>query len=1053
MATITQSPARRLLDSTSAPVTDSSQRLFSWLQRLGALAILVAVLVGFNIFITQVFLYPQVRDYHANWHGAAWIQVPNSTGSVGYFHKDFTLETTPDSAFMTVEGQQTYNLYVNGQPLDNTAIDFRNGVIFDTNIYDIAPFLTTGLNTVAIRVVNADAGAAAIRAVLGITIAGQTQYFPTDTSWRATSDVTLTNLFLSTQTGSYVYPTFDDTAWSNAALYSGVPPRDGIIPFNPATFELPMPTQWYAAGPYQDGYYFRTVNLPATNEVWMRVSATGDATIYLNGQRIIEQPVRIPLDQTNTSPPSHVQITTGIFDVSPYLHSGLNTVAVHVASNSFSPGTNTLSTQESAMTLDLLAVRQDGSIEQLGNDAAWTASAQSTPGWTTGTGSAQWGAANIVAGDTVSTQPPYKIPALVIESPDTVTLVIWYVLISLVGLLCIVAGITLLLRFRVADGSFARRLDASLELMAVAMAPVLALMILLWIISFEPILPRPFPATPFWLGVTIALAVIAYLFVFAFAGAKPVRTFTESAKARLANHPRLRLALVLSPVVLMLLVGAYCVFYQLGYENFWQDELASIYAAKGVMTTGLPAWPTGILYTKAELFTYLLAIPMALFGFGPYALRSLSALEYLASLAMIYWLGRYFFNRWVGLLAMGIALFSNIELYWGRQARMYQQAQLMFLVVLFLFYRALRREAKPRDIYLAMAAVVVMYLSHEETFIVLPAILGYFLIVLIREKRDFLQNKHWWIAGSGAAIIIVGQLVIWRLTRHPIIGTDRTERPLIGWHPENIFYYARLLFFSRSERNETLADLGDVSLIAMIALLLSMFSRKRELRYLSFFLGVSLITLSTMLSITDVRYVYSIQPIIYLLAAWLLVSIIQFIGTLANRRLPTVAGRALVILTAALVVITILGDPTPSWSTFSLATSRTFGLPYQHRIPDYVDAGNYIKAHWQPGDIIISMAPANDVMFYIGKPTYSVYTSQVLYVFEQNGHITNSYVGSQMIINQNDFNAVLAKYHRIWIVVVSGGNNTIGIAGSTPILTNFQEVYEDAGAFVYLRTG
>ena len=63
--------------------------------------------------------------------------------------------------------------------------------------------------------------------------------------------------------------------------------------------------------------------------------------------------------------------------------------------------------------------------------------------------------------------------------------------------------------------------------------------------------------------------------------------------------------------------------------------------------------------------------------------------------------------------------FSPIALTWGREARMYEQAQL-FTNTFYLIYRAMHERQRAYLIYLAVASLVVTYLSHEETFIICP---------------------------------------------------------------------------------------------------------------------------------------------------------------------------------------------------------------------------------------------------------------------------------------------------------------------------------------------
>src|SRR5260370_1355418 len=95
--------------------------------------------------------------------------------------------------------------------------------------------------------------------------------------------------------------------------------------------------------------------------------------------------------------------------------------------------------------------------------------------------------------------------------------------------------------------------------------------------------------------------------------------------------------------------------------------------------------------------------------------------------------------------------FSPISLVWGRQVRMYEQAQVLTLLVLYLFFKAVHERQRVRFIYLAIGCLVLDYLSHEEVFIILPAIVICVLFISKEAKKPLpsvFYNKHWWIAAS-----------------------------------------------------------------------------------------------------------------------------------------------------------------------------------------------------------------------------------------------------------------------------------------------------------------
>jgi len=165
--------------------------------------------------------------------------------------------------------------------------------------------------------------------------------------------------------------------------------------------------------------------------------------------------------------------------------------------------------------------------------------------------------------------------------------------------------------------------------------------------------------------------------------------------------------------------------YHISYEPFWQDELSSYYASLYIMSHGYPAFPSGFIYPKGELFSYIMAVLMSIFGTGGKLVpRCISTTEYLASLPIYYILGQKLTNRKIALLATAMLAFSPYTMVWSRQARMYEQAQFLAIFVVYMFWHAIQLRNQKRPIYLAMLALLIAYFSHEEIFIAFPSIIA-----------------------------------------------------------------------------------------------------------------------------------------------------------------------------------------------------------------------------------------------------------------------------------------------------------------------------------------
>ncbi len=1055
MATTTQLLEKLLPDSISErPRTDSdsrTRRVWSLLKGVHPLSwlVLCVALLALNLFAYETLLVPQPRNYHADWLGARWITAPNISGTTAFFRKSFDLGALPRGAFLEVQGSQSLEIYANGTQLDNTDDDFAAGATNRAYVYDVTPFLQTGRNTIALCAMNRDDGTPAMRAVIGLAFGDQRQTLPSGSTWLATGSSQIAGGPCSiTSVRDWASPGYNDEAWQNATALTTKAPPDGVMPERPITFETPVATTWLSAGSGSDAFLYRAVNLPSTSDAWLRVASSGQAQVFLNGHQIVAQPAKVQHNPSGHALPAEAIVTNGIYDITPFVHSGENTLGVHVTTIGADLKSGTPRARPAAMTLDLFVTNGGGQVTHIVADHSWWASASATPEWQTGAGTDHWSSAipidsSVFGPRSAPFLPTGDVSMLGAEMKDPVSVIRVLLLTTLLfGLVCAFAVSIQMLRRR-----RARNVSAAIDRVALAMIPMEALIALLIALNLEPLMPRPFPFTRLWLGLIIAVAVLTFTVIMAADRLQPA----EKRLMRLTRYLPARLtpatlAIGLVGTVLVL-IGLYMVTYNLSYEVYWQDEVTSIYAAKGILHTGLPKLISGFIYQKAELYSYMLAVPMAIFGDGPIATRALSVIEYVLSLVLTYFIGRYFLGRRVGLLAMLLLVFSPMAVRWGREARMYQQAELLLLISVYLFYRAVQPRAPSRYIYLSMFSIVAMYLSHEETFILLPAIALYFVLT---QRLSWIRNPHWWIAGCPAIAIVVFELYLTKATHPPIIGTDHTQLPLISFSPNNVTYYLRLLFVSRALKGGTLAELGVTSTFAMVAAIRSLFTTDRALRYLGLCLVMPLVVLALVLTLTSDRYIYPLLPLFCFLAASTVFWALEWINAVSLTRLRPVArhaliGSTLVVLTASLVVA-----QTPALANFGLAVSRTLGITYRHHYPEYQLAGDYVKAHWQPGDILITVSPAIDGAYYAERPNFLLYQSKALYLFEQNGHIVDTPTGSIVLLNGNDLGAVLAKYHRIWLWS-SPGYQCCGRTEAFPIDQNFSLVYEGNDTLVYLR--
>jgi 4-amino-4-deoxy-L-arabinose transferase-like glycosyltransferase len=1068
---------------------------------------LLLACIGASWFAYQCLLVPQPARFAPDWADAQWIQAADGRAPVAYFRYVTGLNSAPDAAFVTVAASQVFSLYVNGTLLGSNAVDFVQGNASQAYIYDVALLLRPGANVIAVRVANLDEQTPCVRASLGVVNGASLRYYGSGAGWLATVQSAAVYPRYGAKSSNWTTSSFDASSWPTAR--TGINP--GIAPMlasNPLLYEQPPDCFWLSAGAGHEAFFVRRISQPfGDTSAWLRLAATGNASVFINGHLYMTwnglppvrgQKVADYLSDNDSTAQKRVGLAVGVYTISPYLHPGINTLAVHVVAPGMSAAQIGSESVGAAMSLDMLVSAGQNHSAWLPSADDWHASSRPVAGWTDADDAAlAWPAPTLVGRPGAS-----HIFYLPNGAPSPMAQNIPLVPVSALVLLTsgVIMALWLLISLLVVR-RYGSSLRDALETMSLAYLPALACEALLIGLAREPQMPQPFPYTWFWGLILVVIAGAGYLLLWLNAcaayrqslpaaceametGPLPVASallwkgllkgYVACASDGLAVDARGRIVAWLRlhwAIIPLVLIAIPLICYNLAYEPYWQDELSSFYAAQGVLTHGLPFFPSGFLYEKAELYSYLLAVWTLLFGDQGGIPRLISAIEYIVSIPLLYVVGCTFFERRIALLAAAMLALSPVALEWGRQVRMYEQAQLLTLLVMYVFYRALREPQRPRLIYLAVLCLVVDYLSHEEIFIVLPGLLVAVLMASWDVRRHLpavLFQKHWWYASAMGAGIIAIQLLLTRITHPPVLGTDSSQRPFIQLTTDNIPYYFDLLFLPSSLAKGTLPWITMNSLLATLGCLHARWASRTGARYCAVFLVVSLLTLVLLFTMQADRYFYPLLPVYYLMGAYAMLMMLQAAWRFARARIvlrDPVRGAMAVpdgyfarrmrwtaLCISGILCACVLITPMLPISNYNLFVSRMFGLSYHRHYPDYDAVGQYMQRHWRKGDIVIAVAPDFSVFYYVGHVDYFFSIDRALFLLERDGHIIDTSIGSIALLNQDDFQAVLAAHARVWIISDDGVYQAQA-ARRFVFPPDFRLVFEGYGSAVYLRGG
>jgi mannosyltransferase len=233
----------------------------------------------------------------------------------------------------------------------------------------------------------------------------------------------------------------------------------------------------------------------------------------------------------------------------------------------------------------------------------------------------------------------------------------------------------------------------------------------------------------------------------------PVRSFhdltVEKIKDAIFRSRYLQLLLSLT------LIGAILRFYNLGYNSLWLDEASTLNAA-------VKSIPDIWQFTTAGEFNpplfYWTEHVMLLFGNSEVVLRFIPALLGVLSIPLIYFVGKEFMDRNVGIIAAAAFAFSPFLLFYSQEARAYSM-MLFFVTFSMIFYLKALKNNDIRDWALFGILSALAFWSHFYAMVIIGALVLYALYEMFPKIKSSLS----------AAKPLVSACVIFGLICLPLI--------------------------------------------------------------------------------------------------------------------------------------------------------------------------------------------------------------------------------------------------------------------------------------------
>jgi hypothetical protein len=211
-------------------------------------------------------------------------------------------------------------------------------------------------------------------------------------------------------------------------------------------------------------------------------------------------------------------------------------------------------------------------------------------------------------------------------------------------------------------------------------------------------------------------------------------------------------------LALIVATGSYLRLADLGALGFRWDEDLSGLAVRAILEQGVPELPSGMVYLRGGLFSYLMAASASLFGFSEFALRLPAALFGVALIVAGYAFAAGLFGRAAGLATAGLIAisFSDIEL--SRYARFYSAFSVLYVVTLCAVWKFRVQAPSTAGGVLCVALAILTLSVHDLGY---SLALAFFYPLVLRGPSAWRTPREWtWpVTASG---VLAAFYVGWR---------------------------------------------------------------------------------------------------------------------------------------------------------------------------------------------------------------------------------------------------------------------------------------------------
>lgn len=481
--------------------------------------------------------------------------------------------------------------------------------------------------------------------------------------------------------------------------------------------------------------------------------------------------------------------------------------------------------------------------------------------------------------------------------------------------------------------------------------------------------------------------------------------------------------------VFLIILTAFGIRFFLSTLNFFQDEVYTALAVRGIIEHGIPEMPSGLLYLRAFPFSYLSSIGVLLFGFDEWALRFFPILLSLISIAVLYRILKQLTDSRIALGIATVLALSPWHIMYSLFARSFLLQSLGFVLILYCYYQYLKTK---KITYLYWNAVwIALEACLSPTLILIgPTI----LFVLFIGKKNELTSKSLFV--FFLHILLVISALFLPSVVYP--WQKDTTGNLYALYEIRSFILPNSYFWSEMIR------WFPVGLVLIGIGSYQMLRREKQLLIFPFFIFSSFFILSVVNPFENLqpRYLANFMLPYFVALALSIWYLTQF--TFSKIKSKTIMIILLLLLGSDLYLLPhfisfTYGSRTPQ----TMQISRSWDV--FHDIESNVD---YVDAHAKNEDVIISLQPKGQTEAYLDTKELDYFLRTKNYREEghlQGAQFVDDYSNTPIITSAKELEKIIESDAKIWIITSKSLDPTLNHIDSKTydvLIKNAKLVYQ-----------